>query len=81
MDRAGNSKVLYKLDLTSGFHQIRMDPTSSDLTTLVCPSGKFKFQRMPFGLKNAPAIFHAIMEEVLRPFSDCSSNYIDDFCI
>ena len=68
MDRAGNSKVLSKLDLTSGFHQIRMDPASSDLTTLVCPSGKCKFQRMPFDLKNVPAIFQAIVEEVLRLF-------------
>ncbi len=55
--KVGQNKCLSTLDLTAGFHQIAMDPKSSDLTTFVCPLGKFKFVRMPFGLKNAPAIF------------------------
>jgi len=36
-------------------HQIRMAPFSKDLTTFTCTFGRFYFNRMPFGLKNAPA--------------------------
>ena len=81
LDRAGSSRVLSKLDLTAGFHQIAMDEPSSELTTFVCPSGKYKFVRMPFGLKNAPAIFQEIIERVLKPVQNNSSNYIDDVLV
>ncbi len=57
LDRAGNSSVLSTLDLTAGFHQIRVSEECRDLTTFSCPQGKFRFRRMMFGLKNAPAIF------------------------
>ena len=33
-----------------------------DLTTFVCLFGKFRSQRMPFGLKNAPAVFQQLKE-------------------
>ncbi len=39
------------------------------------------FKRMPFGLKNAPAIFQAILEDVLRPVRDVARNYIDDVIV
>ena len=81
MNRAGSSRVLSKLDLTAGFQQIAMDKASSKLTTFVCPSGKYKFIRMPFGLKNAPAIFQEIIERVLKPVQNNSSNYIDDVLV
>ncbi len=79
--KIGQSSCLSTLDLTSGFHQIAMDGNSSDLTTFVCPLGKYKYARMPFGLKNAPAVFQAAVESVLAPVSDVSCNYIDDVVI
>ncbi len=81
LQKVGQSKCLSTLDLTSGFHQIVMDDASSDLTTFVCPLGKFKYVRMPFGLKNAPAIFQAAVEAVLSPVSDVSCNYVDDVVV
>ncbi len=62
LDKVGSSNVLSKFDLTSGFHQIEVAPESQDLTLFSCPTGKFKYVRMPFGLKNAPAIFQAVVE-------------------
>ncbi len=53
LDKIGNCVVLSKLDLTSGFHQIRVEENSRELTTFVCPLGSYKYLRMPFGLKNA----------------------------
>ena len=81
LDRIGHAKVLSKVDLTSGFHQIPMEPDSRDLTTFLSPKGKFRFIRMPFGLKNAPSHFQRTMEKVLTPVSDCAAVYIDDVII
>ncbi len=81
LQKVGQNTCLSTLDLSSGFHQIAMEERSSDLTTFVCPLGKFKYVRMPFGLKNAPAVFQAAVEAVLVPVSDVSCNYIDDVVI
>jgi len=81
LQKVGNSVCLSTLDLTAGFHQIAMDEKSSELTTFVCPLGKYRYARMPFGLKNAPAIFQAAVESVLSPVKDISCNYIDDVVI
>jgi len=81
LDQVGPYAVLSKLDLTAGFHQVRMEEASSKFTTFSCPLGKFRFVRMPFGLKNAPAIFQNIVEQVLKPVCNVSKNYIDDIVV
>ncbi len=81
LDQVGPNACLSTLDLTAGFHQLAMEECSSELTTFVCPFGKFRYLRMPFGLKNAPAIFQAVIENVLKPVSDCCRNYVDDVVI
>ena len=81
LDNIGHADVLSKIDLTSGFHQIQVDKPSRDLTTFLSPRGKYRFTRMPFGLKNAPSHFQRIMEKVLEPVVDCASVYIDDIVV
>ena len=81
LDRVGHATVLSKIDLTSGFHQIVVEPRSRDYTTFLSPKGKFRFVRMPFGLKNAPSQFQRCMEKVLRPVTDCAAVYIDDIVV
>ncbi len=81
LEQVGPNTCLSTLDLTAGFHQLAMDESSSELTTFVCPFGKFRYQRMPFGLKNAPAIFQFVVESVLKPVNDCCKNYVDDVII
>ena len=81
LDRVGHAQCLSKIDLTSGFHQIAVDPNSRDYTTFLSPKGKFRFVRMPFGLKNAPSHFQRTMEKVLAPVTDCAAIYIDDIII
>ena len=73
--------MLSKIDLTSGFHQIPVDPQSRDFTTFLSPRGKFRFIRMPSGLKNAPSHFQRCMERVLEPVVDCAAVYIDDIIV
>ena len=81
LDRVGHATVLSKIDLTSGFHQIPVDPQSRDFTIFLSPKGKFRFIRMPFGLKNAPSHFQRCMERVLEPVADCAAVYIDDIVV
>ncbi len=54
---------------------------SRDLTTFGSPLRQFRFKRMPFGLKNAPAIFQEMVEDVLRPCQDVIGVYIDDVLV
>ena len=81
LERVGESRVMSKLDLAKGFYQVEVEPTSREKTAFISPYGKFEFTRMPFGLKNAPAIFQRLMEVVLRECYEYSAPYIDDIVV
>ena len=81
LGKIGNSCVLFKMDLVQGFHQITVAETSRDKTTFECPYGRFRYVRMPFGLKNAPALFQRAIEIVLEPCRAFATSYIDDLVI
>ena len=81
LEKVGGSKCLSKLDLSKGYYQIGMEEGSKAKTAFITPFGKFAFERMPFGLRNAPAAFQRTMEEVLRGCYMYASPYIDDILI
>lgn len=70
------------LDLTSGYWQIPMAPEDREKTAFTSPMGLFEFDRMPFGLCNAPATFQRVMEHCLghRNF-EMVLLYLDDVII
>lgn len=70
------------LDLTSGYWQILMAPEDREKTAFTTPMGLFEFDRMPFGLCNAPATFQRVMEHCLghRNF-EMVLLYLDDVII
>ena len=51
MARVGMCTILSKMYLAQGFHQIAVEPGPRDKTTYVCPFGRFRYVRMPLGLK------------------------------
>ena len=59
-----------------------MDPASQEKTAFVTPDGLFEFQRMPFGLCNAPATFQRLMDRVLGSlkWTHCLV-YLDDILV
>ena len=55
--KIGNSKFYSKLDLTSGYWQVKLDYESSLLTTFNTPFERYQFTRMPFGIQSAQEVF------------------------
>ena len=81
LERVGTNAVMSKLDLAKGFYQVVVEPLSRAKTAFICPFGKYEFTRMPFGLRNTPAIFQRVMEVVLRGCYEYAAPYIDDVVV
>lgn len=78
----GDSRFFTKIDLTSGFHNIKMLEKDIPKTAFSTMNGKYEFTRLPFGLKNAPAIFQRIIDDVLKEYiGKICYVYVDDIII
>lgn len=82
LDQLGSSKYFSVFDLASGFHQIPMHESDAQKTAFSTPYGHYQFNRMPFGLKNAPATFQRLMDQVLSGLQGTELFvYLDDIVI
>ncbi|GKC13968.1 putative reverse transcriptase domain-containing protein [Tanacetum coccineum] len=81
-DQLQGSSVYSKIDLRSGYHQLKVHDEDIPKMAFRTRYGHYKFQVMPFGLTNAPTVFMELMIRVCKPYLDkFMTVFIDDILI
>jgi len=81
IDKLHGARVFTKLDLASGYHQVRVRPDDCHKSPLMAPDGFYEHMVIRFGLANAPAAFMRMMHKILHPHRRNSIVFLNDILI
>ncbi|GFT35084.1 retrovirus-related Pol polyprotein from transposon 297 [Trichonephila clavipes] len=82
LNEAKPTPSMSTIDLLSGYHQVKVAAEDRDKTAFTCPFGIYKFTRMPFGLRNAPATFQRLIDKFRSELNNVLAlSYLDDIII
>ncbi|MCO5553550.1 hypothetical protein L7F22_007072 [Adiantum nelumboides] len=81
LDRLQGSSCFNRIDLKSGYHQIRIAPGDVYKTAFRTTFGLFEFLVMPFGLTNAPATFNRMIDRIFREYRLFVGTFFDDIIV
>lgn len=80
IDQVGSATYVSKFDLLKGYWQVPLSKRAQEICVFITPSGLYKYTVMPFGLRNAPATFQPLMNQVVAGLDGCAV-YLDDVVI
>ncbi|MCO5566602.1 hypothetical protein L7F22_020279 [Adiantum nelumboides] len=78
LDRLQGASFFSRIDLKSGYHQIRVNPADVPKIAFRTTFGLYEFLVMPFALTNAPATFNRMMDRNFQPLCHCVGIFFDE---
>ena len=80
IDKVGKAKFVSTYDLLKGYWQVPLTPRAKRISAFVTPQGLYQYKVLPFGMKNAPATFQRLMNQVISELPN-TEVYIDDIIL
>ena len=80
IDRIGCAKYVTKFDLLKGFWQVPLTDRAKEISAFVTADGLFQYKVAAFGMKNSPATFQRLINNVIAGLNGCEA-YIDNIII
>lgn len=86
LNKFGGCKIFSEVDISKAYWHIPLDEESKKITAFRSPNGLEEFNRLPFGIKNAGAIFcrvvrETVLEKLKENVAKRVANYIDEFLL